>query len=198
MALKLRKQSGAILALDNETLPLSSYGVQKYDSITITSNGAKNTDFSTFEHVPKYEISQEEYLKRPDNAAAWMTKNLSKVERSPQMRKDDTVAYSDLKVGDRIMVLKSNDTSVDSPQERYHLATVSFINPVHFQEPLSNKGHQWIGVIYDGPNLGKHNGTVDGICYFKCASNQGSFVRRRNCHPQLALNDEDDLETLEL
>jgi tubulin-folding cofactor B len=34
----------------------------------------------------------------------------------------------------------------------------------------------WIGVEYDEP-LGKHNGTVQDVEYFKCRPKHGAFVR---------------------
>ncbi|XP_011190154.2 dynactin subunit 1 [Zeugodacus cucurbitae] len=36
---------------------------------------------------------------------------------------------------------------------------------------------KWIGVVLDGKDKGKNNGTVKGITYFKCTANCGLFVR---------------------
>ncbi|KAM0682229.1 hypothetical protein MDAP_002460 [Mitosporidium daphniae] len=192
MVLKLHKQNGAILSLDNEALPLSYYGVQKYDSIKVISDGENGLNLSSFAYVPKYEISREEYLKRPDNAATWMAQNIPKQECDAKTQKEDPIDYPEINVGDRVMVLKSE--SQISHSEKRHLATVSFTDHVHFQEPHSDRGHKWIGIVYDKSNLGKHNGTVDNVCYFTCLPNQGSFVRRKNCFPQFALAD-DELES---
>uniref|UniRef100_A0A061RZB9 Tubulin-specific chaperone e-like n=1 Tax=Tetraselmis sp. GSL018 TaxID=582737 RepID=A0A061RZB9_9CHLO len=51
--------------------------------------------------------------------------------------------------------------------------TVRFVGTLHGRE-----GH-WAGVEWDDPERGKHDGTLDGISYFKCIKNgtPASFVR---------------------
>lgn len=43
-----------------------------------------------------------------------------------------------------------------------HLCTVQYVGEVH-----NTKG-QWLGVEWDEPNRGKHDGEHNGVKYFKC------------------------------
>lgn len=50
------------------------------------------------------------------------------------------------------------------------LSYLKFLGSTEFQPGI------WIGIEYDEP-LGKNNGTVQGVEYFKCGPNYGAFVR---------------------
>lgn len=53
-------------------------------------------------------------------------------------------------------------------------ATVRYVGPVAKQEGV------WVGVEWDDPSRGKHDGSTGGVKYFECASavpTAGSFVR---------------------
>jgi len=50
------------------------------------------------------------------------------------------------------------------------LSYSNFLGSTEFQPGI------WIGIEYDEP-LGKNNGTVQGVEYFKCGPNYGAFVR---------------------
>jgi tubulin-folding cofactor B len=50
------------------------------------------------------------------------------------------------------------------------LAKTTVLGSTSFQPGI------WIGIEYDEP-LGKNNGTVQGVEYFKCRPNHGAFVR---------------------
>lgn len=45
-----------------------------------------------------------------------------------------------------------------------HLCTVRFIGSVQ------GKSGEWLGVEWDDPARGKHNGTFEGVKYFECKS----------------------------
>lgn len=50
------------------------------------------------------------------------------------------------------------------------LCTVRYVGEV-----LGGKGKEWLGIEYDDPSLGKHDGNLEGTVYFICmspASNQ--------------------------
>lgn len=47
---------------------------------------------------------------------------------------------------------------------------VAYIGKTHFANGT------WFGIILDDP-IGKHNGTVENECYFKCATNHGMFIK---------------------
>ncbi|KAH9857205.1 hypothetical protein C2E23DRAFT_806938 [Lenzites betulinus] len=53
-----------------------------------------------------------------------------------------------------------------------HLGTVRFVGPVEGTQGV------WLGVEWDDPNRGKHDGVKDGRRYFTClVPNSGSFIR---------------------
>lgn len=43
-----------------------------------------------------------------------------------------------------------------------HVCTVRYVGPVQ------NKSGEWLGVEWDDPARGKHDGTFDGVKYFEC------------------------------
>ncbi|XP_055936786.1 dynactin subunit 1-like [Argiope bruennichi] len=50
------------------------------------------------------------------------------------------------------------------------IGTIAFIGNTHFSDGL------WLGIIFDQP-VGRNNGSYEGIRYFKCGKNHGTFVR---------------------
>lgn len=57
-------------------------------------------------------------------------------------------------------------------------ATVRYVGPVEKQEGT------WVGVEWDDPSRGKHDGSTAGVRYFECSSggNAASFVRIERVH----------------
>ncbi|KAF9792846.1 hypothetical protein BJ322DRAFT_1153258 [Thelephora terrestris] len=54
-----------------------------------------------------------------------------------------------------------------------HIGTIKFIGSVH--DTIGT----WLGVEWDDPTRGKHDGAKDGVQYFTCAvPNSGSFIRQ--------------------
>ena len=47
----------------------------------------------------------------------------------------------------------------------------------HEGKPESEGKELWVGLEWDEDNRGKHNGTVKGFQYFKCAANKGSMIK---------------------
>ena len=56
-----------------------------------------------------------------------------------------------------------------------HIATIRFVGPIQGQDG------EWVGIEWDDPSRGKHDGTHDGIRYFRCLRHPaaGSFIRKR-------------------
>ena len=55
---------------------------------------------------------------------------------------------------------------------------VRYFGPlVHQGKPENSKDEAWIGIEWEEVNRGKHDGTVNGHQYFKCAKNQGSLLK---------------------
>lgn len=122
------------------------------------------------EQVEKFEISEEEYLKRPDNARAFKEAMMAKLraereaagEPLPETLNDNSFAEeaSKIKAGDRCQVF---------PGDR--LATVRYVGRLAALKPGF-----WVGVEFDEP-VGKNDGSLKGQKVFECRPNYGGFVR---------------------
>lgn len=64
-----------------------------------------------------------------------------------------------IKLGDRITIPSKNVKG-----------EIAFVGKTNFAAGI------WYGIILDDP-IGKHNGTVEGKCYFKCPKNHGIFLK---------------------
>ncbi|KAG5507581.1 hypothetical protein JKF63_06530 [Porcisia hertigi] len=120
--------------------------------------------------VEKYEIAEEDWLKRPDNIRAYKERMLALqreemakagVEMPTGPDDDSFKAEADrIKVGDRCCC---------RPGER--LGTVRYVGRV-----ASLKPGYWVGVEFDEP-VGKSNGTVKGVKLFECTDLYGGVLR---------------------
>lgn len=129
-------------------------------------------EFEDLSKVEKFELSLEEYSKRPGTVKSFLERNkLGKYspeemkQREEKKRKEEDaneIAAKAIKVGERC--------EVRVPGQPVRRATVMFIGRVHFQQGL------WTGIKYDEP-LGKNDGTVDGKRYFECSPKYGGFVK---------------------
>lgn len=57
------------------------------------------------------------------------------------------------------------------PKEHYvgeRLSLRGQICTIHYIGPVGDKSGTWLGVEWDDPIRGKHNGTHDGVEYFNC------------------------------
>jgi hypothetical protein len=57
---------------------------------------------------------------------------------------------------------------MDRPSIGARIRFQSNCGTVRYFGPLSNAKGMWIGVEWDDPNRGKHDGSKDGIRYFDC------------------------------
>ncbi|KAF9159259.1 hypothetical protein BGX20_003025 [Mortierella sp. AD010] len=128
---------------------LGAFPIENYWTIRVidTNPSRVKGQYNDVSLVKKFELTEEEYEKRTASA---------------QDRAFEEAAKN-IKVGDRCEV----DMGSDSLKRR---GTVRFIGKTEFQSGL------WIGVQYDEP-LGKNDGSVQGVKYFTCPPNYGSFVR---------------------
>lgn len=58
--------------------------------------------------------------------------------------------------------------------------TIKYVGPLkHVKKELEDeeKDNIWIGVEWDEKEKGKHNGTVEGFCYFQTQDTRGSLLR---------------------
>eukprot|EP00672_Neobodo_designis_P025973 CAMPEP_0174851634 /NCGR_PEP_ID=MMETSP1114-20130205/23291_1 /TAXON_ID=312471 /ORGANISM="Neobodo designis, Strain CCAP 1951/1" /LENGTH=241 /DNA_ID=CAMNT_0016086181 /DNA_START=91 /DNA_END=816 /DNA_ORIENTATION=- len=136
---------------------------------------AKYHNLEDLSQVEKYEMSEEEYLRRPDNVRALREKKEAALRAAmeaqgidvPKPLDDDSFKEEAerIAVGDRCMVF---------PGDR--LGTVRYVGRV---PPL--KPGFWVGVEYDEP-VGKNDGAVAvkgkaPLRLFQCNPNYGGVVR---------------------
>lgn len=128
---------------------------------------------AALEQVEKFEISEQDYLKRPDNARAFKEAMQAKLraereaagEELPEALTENSFAEeaAKMKVGDRCQVF---------PGDR--LGTVRFVGRLAALKP----GY-FIGVEFDEP-VGKNDGTLKGAKVFECRPNYGGFMRPKD------------------
>lgn len=129
------------------------------------------TNFEDVSQVEKFEISEEEWLKRDDNVRAFKQRMLAEQAKAreaaglpPASTGPDANAFeeqaSKMKVGDRCQC---------QPGDR--LGTVQFVGRIAALKPGF-----WIGVEFDEP-VGKSDGTVKGERVFSCRPQYGGFLR---------------------
>jgi tubulin-folding cofactor B len=132
----------------------------------------QQTNFDDVSKVQKFEISEETYQKRQDNARAFRERMIAQQraelaaqgveikELHPDSYKDQAAS---IRVGDRCRC---------SPGER--LGTVQYVGRV-----AGLKDGWWVGVAFDEP-VGKGDGTVRGSRIFDCRPNYGGFLRPKD------------------
>ncbi|KAG0300444.1 hypothetical protein BGZ98_009174 [Dissophora globulifera] len=121
--------------------------------------------------VKKFELPDEEYEKRTDSVLAFKKRNnlgrfndaVSDTSSTSAQNHVLEEAAKSIKIGDRCEV----DIGGDAMKRR---GAVRYIGLTEFQPGA------WVGVQYDEP-LGKNDGSVQGVRYFTCPANYGSFVR---------------------
>ncbi|KAG0245698.1 CAP Gly-rich domain-containing protein [Mortierella sp. GBAus27b] len=167
--------------------PIEDYWTIKVVDTNPSSIKGQYTDVSL---VQKFELTEEEYEKRTDSLHAFMKRNnlgrfndaASDTSSADAQNQTYEEAAKNIKVGDRCQV----DIGGDAMKRR---GAVRFIGTTEFQSGL------WIGVQYDEP-LGKNDGSVQGVRYFTCPANYGSFVRPDKVEtgdfPELDIFDEDE------
>lgn len=138
----------------------------------INKNPNKAEDeFSDVSKVEKYNMSEEDYLKKEDSVRNYMMKHkmgkfsedaLKNEELAKQKELEEYEKAKQLKVGDRC------ETIV--PKQPRRRGSVQYIGETEFKPGC------WVGVKYDEP-LGKNDGSVKGKRYFTCPDKYGGFVR---------------------
>ncbi|CAL1683991.1 unnamed protein product [Lasius platythorax] len=164
------KNDRFICKLEEGQRLLGSYPIDDGTRIHVIDNFSCTTE--DLNNVKKFEISEEEYAKKPDTVKAFLEKNKlgkyneeemkKKIEERKQEEEAEEHLASLCKVGDRCEISVPNQ-----PRRR---ATVLYVGKTEFKEGW------WIGVKYDEP-LGKNDGRVGGKRYFECPPKYGGFVK---------------------
>ncbi|KAG0357288.1 CAP Gly-rich domain-containing protein [Gamsiella multidivaricata] len=153
---------------------LGAFPIEDYWTIQVidTNPSRIKGQYNDVSLVQKFELPDEEYEKRTDSVLAFKKRN--NLGRFNDAASDSSSASAtqnhvyeeavkNIKTGDRCEV----DVGSGILKRR---GTVRFIGTTEFQSGL------WVGVQYDEP-LGKNDGSVQGVRYFTCPANYGSFVR---------------------
>ncbi|KPA78512.1 putative tubulin-specific chaperone [Leptomonas pyrrhocoris] len=131
---------------------------------------AQVENFDDVSQVEKYEMTEGEWLKRPDNLRAFKERMLA------QQRAEMAKAGVELPSGpdensfkEAAEKMKPGDRCCCAPGER--LGTVRYVGRVAALKP----GY-WVGVEFDEP-VGKSDGTVKGVRLFTCNAMYGGVLR---------------------
>jgi tubulin-folding cofactor B len=170
MKLKLIGPNGSELPLSNfdEEKSLKELGIQDYDTLHVIDLNPNSVlvqnnldDLST---VKKYEISEEDYMKREDNIRKFKKKLLSDPNYIKMLEETQGPTYeaeaSEIEINSRCLL-----------GDGVRRGEVVFVGLV----PELGYGF-FVGVKLDEP-MGESNGTVKGKKYFECESKYGTFVR---------------------
>ncbi|XP_063983477.1 tubulin-folding cofactor B [Diachasmimorpha longicaudata] len=164
------KNNQLVCSLTDGSRLLGSYSIDDGMRVHVTDTFIRPEE--DLSKVEKFEISEEEYSKRPDTVKAFLEKNklgkyneeeLKKREEEKKLEEaaEEALAQA-LNVGDRC--------EVQVPSFPKRRATVMYVGKTDFKDGW------WVGVKYDEP-LGKNDGSVSGKRYFECPAKYGGFVK---------------------
>jgi tubulin-folding cofactor B len=213
MHLTLMNEHNQVVAdMSDDSLKLGYFSPQDGWTIHITDLDANslsaNGGLEDVSLVKKYEISEEDYLKRDNNFRAW---------KAEQLKKDPTWSFSKQVKRQQDAKRKEKDPNyVPEPEKQpvtddEHLADLAAAMKVGDRCEVNPGGKRgevkflgkipaiapgwWVGVLYDEP-VGKNDGTCKGKRYFECPPNFGGFLRPDKVtvgdYPELDLFDEEE------
>lgn len=159
--------------LDCDEALLGSYPVADGCRVhVIDRSGARIGEYEDVSQVPKYEMPESDYDKRPESLRAFLKQRQwgrydeaaarRQAAEQEQRRAQEAALAAALPVGARCQVRV--------PGQPCRRGTVMYVGLTDFKP-----GH-WVGVRYDEP-LGKHDGSVGGRRYFECPPKYGAFVK---------------------
>ncbi|KAJ3182339.1 hypothetical protein HDU87_008502 [Geranomyces variabilis] len=159
-----------VAVMDDDSKMLGYYPVSDFmrvEVVDLNPRRVKNA-FNDVSQVEKFEITDDAYDKRTDSVRAFKKRNkMGKYADQPVAEPDSEYDFASEAAG-----IKEGDRCEVEP-EGTGLAkrgTVKYVGLTQF------KPGYWVGVQYDEP-LGKHDGTVQGVSYFKCPDKYGAMLR---------------------
>lgn len=194
MHLTLMNECNQVVAdMSDDSLKLGYFSPQDGWTIHITdldpNSLAANGGLEDVSLVQKYEISEEDYLKRDNNFRKWkedkikadptwsFSKQIKRQQDERMMKLDPSYVPAPEKekvtdeehMADLVAAMKVDDRCEVNPGGKR--GAVKFIGKI----PAIAPGY-WVGVQYDEP-VGKNDGTVKGNRFFSCPPNFGGFLR---------------------
>ncbi|OLY82264.1 Tubulin-folding cofactor B [Smittium mucronatum] len=172
MAISLYRGDSQISSLDGaDGKMLGYFGIQDYDVLQVDGNKAnfqRIVDFDDLNKVEKYEMPEDEYEKRKDTVLDF--KKQHHIGRFGDLKHAPLPSEESIQDIQKKIILNSRCQVKISDSGLLRRGSVRFLGNTEFASGL------WVGIEYDEP-LGKNNGSIDGVFYFKCPENYGSFVR---------------------
>ncbi|RQM12726.1 hypothetical protein KXD40_006173 [Peronospora effusa] len=181
MELLIMRNDGSIYHhLDNDTRMLGFYSVENGMRLHVVDKDpfslSKGGGLEDVSLVKKYEISDKDYDKREKTVRAYKREQLAKDPNwkpKPMMNvARPTTDSSTFPNSDSVIHMKVGDRCEVQPGGRR--GKVMYIGEI----PEIAPGF-WVGVQFDEP-VGKGNGSVKGVTYWKCENKYGGFVRPHN------------------
>ncbi|KAG8042539.1 hypothetical protein G9C98_005173 [Cotesia typhae] len=165
-----RFQKGITIDDFKGKLELLTGGNRSTMQLEVTDNFIRLDD--DLANVPKFEISDDDYSKRPDTVKAFLAKNklgkyneeeMKQKEADKKREEESEIEWTkNFNPGDRC--------EISVPSQPKRRGTIMYVGKTDFKEGL------WVGVKYDEP-LGKNDGSVNGKRYFECPPKYGGFVK---------------------
>ncbi len=173
MLLSLRDPKGAlIVASPSDDKMLGFYGVTDGCLVHVedTRAAAMVDDFSDVSKVKKFEIAEEDYVKRPDNMRSFKHKMLEQQQKQLEAAGLAKEELHDDSFQSEAAAMSAGDRCKVSPGDR--LGTVRYVGKI----VALGLGY-WVGVELDEPT-GKNDGSLKGgQRVFECRPHYGTFVR---------------------
>jgi len=170
MKLKLIKADGTEtpFGVYDDEKTLKNLGIEEYDTIHVTDlnpNGILvQNNIDDINTVKKYEISEEDYMKRPGNVREFRKKLMKDPNYKKKVKESQGPTYEEeaktIKVGDRCLL-----------GDGIRRGEVKYVGKC---KEMGNGF--WVGIVLDEP-MGDINGTIKDKKYFECENNFGMMVR---------------------
>lgn len=145
------------------------------------------TELEDDSNVQAYEMDDEEYDKRTNTLRNWKRENkLGAYDPNYTQKKQASKQLNEASAQE--ITLGSRFRTMNLKGERR--GEIRFVGKIHEID-----GNTWVGVEFDEP-LGKNDGSIDGVYYFKAKPGYGGFLKPQQVHqgdyPELDLFGDDD------
>lgn len=168
MELQLLNDKEEIVSkLVDDSATLGSYPLDSVKILHVIDTFHQAGEFEDVSKVKKFELSEEEYLKRGETVRAFKEK--LRLESGDQMK---AIAEKKLKEEEELIksIIVGSRCEVRVSGKGNRRGTVMYVGNTEFKPGF------WVGVKYDEP-LGKNDGSVGGKRYFDCEPKYGGFVK---------------------